>query len=305
MGLKNKKGLIFNIQRYSVHDGPGIRTTVFMKGCPLRCLWCSNPESQSRDNEVIHRDSLCNSCERCIEVCEPQAITLVDGGVRINRDSCTVCGKCVEVCYTGALAFAAQYMSIEEVLEEVEKDALFYRNSNGGVTIGGGEPLAQADFVSGLLKACHDKGLHTALDTCGYASTQRLERVLREVDLVLYDLKHMDPLRHRETTGVSNNLILRNAKTIARLEIPMVISILIIPTISDTVDNLRATADFITKLRGVKEIRLLPYHRAGLGKYRNLDRAYCLEGIEAPQEEDLHRAKEIIESYGLECQIGG
>ncbi len=305
MDLKNKKGLIFNIQRYSVHDGPGIRTTVFMKGCPLRCLWCCNPESQLTHNEIIHRNSLCNKCGRCVEACEPRSIRLVNSGVCIDRDSCTACGKCIEACYPGALAFVGQNMSVEEVLEEVEKDALFYRNSNGGVTISGGEPLAQADFVSSLFEACHEKGLHTTLDTCGYTGAQTLKRVLTDVDLVLYDLKHMNPLRHREITGVSNDISLRNARAIARLEIAMVIRIPIIPTINDTVENLRAAADFVAQMKSVKKVQLLPYHRAGLGKYHNLDRDYCIEGIEALQEEDLLWIKEVVESYGLECEIGG
>lgn len=276
-----------------------------MKGCPLRCLWCCNPESQARCNEVLHRNSLCDNCGRCVEVCEPGAIAVVDGGVRIDRDNCSSCGKCVEVCNTGALTFVGRHMSVDEVLEEVEKDSLFYRNSNGGVTVGGGEPLDQADFVSDLLEACHKRGLHTTLDTCGYGGTQKLERVLKWVDLVFYDLKHMDPLRHREITGVSNNLILRNAKAVARLGIPMVMNIPIIPTTNDTEENLQATAEFITKLNGVAKVRLLPYHRMGIGKYHNLDRAYCSDRFEAPGEEGLLRAKELIESYGLECELGG
>ena len=240
-----------------------------------------------------------------MEACESGAIAVVDGGVRIDRDNCSSCDKCVEVCNTGALAFVSRHMSLAEVLEEVEKDSLFYRNSNGGVTVGGGEPLDQADFVSDLLEACHQRGLHTTLDTCGHAGTQKLERVLEWVDLVLYDLKHMDPLRHREITGFSNNLILRNAKAIARLGIPMVMSIPIIPTTNDTVENLEATAEFITGLNGVARVRLLPYHHAGIGKYHNLDRTYYLDGIEAPREEGLLTAKELMESYGLECELGG
>lgn len=305
MGAKIIKGRIINIQRYSVHDGPGIRSTVFMKGCPLRCVWCSNPESQLKCDEVLHRNSLCERCGRCVEACESRSISLSEDGVKINRETCIRCGKCVESCYAGALSCVGRLMSVEEVLVELEKDSLFYRNSNGGITIGGGEPLLQADFVRTLLEACHRKGWHTTLDTCGYASVPTLERVLRHADLVLYDLKHMNPGKHKEMTGVPTHVILRNAKVVSRMEIPMIIRIPVIPGMNDDEENLRQTAKFLTTLKNVTKIQLLPYHRGGVGKYFNLDRNYPLGEIAALRDEDLTPAKETLESYGLKAEIGG
>jgi len=297
-------GFIFDIQRFSVHDGPGLRSTIFMKGCLLHCLWCANPESQANHVEVMHRNSKCTKCGSCVEICQSHSIQLTDEGVQIDRNDCTLCGKCVDVCSSGALTSVGKYMSVEEVVEELKKDVLFYRNSNGGVTLGGGELLTQPDFVCSLLEACHNIGLHTAIDTCGYYNNQIITRVLKEVDLVLYDLKHMDPLKHREFTGVSNDLILENAKLISSLGVPMIMRVPYIPTINDSIENLRATANFIAELDGIGKVSLLPYHQGGMGKYRNLDRVYPLEGIELPKDEDLIVAKELMMSYGLEVEIG-
>jgi len=303
---KIKKGRIINIQRYSVHDGPGIRSTVFMKGCPLTCLWCSNPESQALQDEIIHRNSLCEKCGRCREACETNSISETDDGVQINRDTCVTCGKCVEACYTGTLNTVGSEMGVEEVIDVLRKDSLFYRNSGGGITVGGGEPLMQAEFVSDLLEACHENGWHTVLDTCGHAAQEKLEKVLKHVDLVYYDIKHMNPQKHKEVTGLSNDLILKNAELISRLEIPMCIRVPVIPGINDDETNICETARFISRLKGVNQVNLLPYHKGAVGKCYNLDRPYPLEDIiDAPRDEDLSAAKKIIESSGLKVQIGG
>lgn len=305
MGTNSKQGVIFDIQRYCVHDGPGIRTTVFLKGCPLRCHWCCNPESQKRGREVIHRNSRCTHCGRCIEVCKPGSISLDDDGVHIDRSLCTVCGDCITVCSPQALAFVGEDVSLEKVLEELEKDTLFYRNSGGGITVSGGEPLLQADFAESILRASHERGWHTAVETSGYASIKRVEQVLKETDLVLYDLKHLDPDRHRELIGVPNDLILKNLRAVDTWGVPLAIRIPVIPTINDSEEHLRALAELVAGLSGVERVHLLPYHRLGASKYANLDRPYPLDGMEALRDEELDATRELFESYGLDVEIGG
>ena len=210
------QGWVFDIQRYSVNDGPGIRTTVFLKGCPLGCLWCDNPESQYKMPELLYLPSLCVNCQRCVAVCEFGATTVgPDGKIQINRSLCQVCGKCVEACLTGARVLMGRLMGVEEVVQVVNKDTLFYRNSGGGVTVSGGEPTHQAEFVKALLARCHESGLHTALDTCGLVEWDVLEEILEYTDLVLFDLKHMDSEEHRKLTGVGNEIILQNLERLA------------------------------------------------------------------------------------------
>lgn len=297
-------GTIFNIQRYSVQDGPGVRTTVFVKGCPLRCLWCSNPESQKSHPQISHRNTLCDKCGRCLEACPREAISLGRSGVRINRGRCDNCGACVPVCYPGALEVLGREVTEQEVLAEARKDALFYRNSGGGVTVSGGEPLDQAEFVAGFLERCQQAGLHTTMDTCGHAPAAALEAVLKHLDLVLYDVKHMEEEAHRRATGVSNKRILANALAVARAGISMIMRLPLIPRINDSEQNVRATARFAQEL-GVRRLDLLPYHRFGASKYTNLDRRYRLDGMTSPPDEEVARLKGILESMGLECQVGG
>jgi pyruvate formate lyase activating enzyme len=300
-------GSIFNIQRFSIQDGPGIRTTVFLKGCPLKCLWCSNPESQRTVPEIAHRDSLCNGCEKCLEVCAEKAISLRLSDekyeIKIDRERCNSCGKCVEVCTAGALKVYGQIMSIDEVFDEVRRDSQFYANSEGGVTAGGGEPLLQADFVAELFHLCKRMGIHTALDTCGYASISVLEKVLAETDLVLFDLKMMNGRQHRRFTKMDNRIILRNARLILAKGLPMIIRIPLIPGITDSEENLVETADFISELDNKLHVDLLPYHRFGESKYKMLDRDYELTGMGSNSKEQLQRAAEIFEQRGLDCAI--
>ena len=230
--------MVFNIQHYAIQDGPGVRTTVFLKGCPLRCWWCSNPESQNSFPEVAHSDSLCNKCGKCLDVCDVRAIRLDDSHIEINRDTCNTCGKCVEVCSMGALKIYGRQMTLEEVLDEVRKETLFYWNSGGGVTASGGEPLSQSEFVSELFRYCQRSGIHTVLDTCGFAKNYELKRVLSYTDLVLYDLKFIDSAAHKEFTGHSNEPVLDNAKIIAKSGVPIIIRIPLIPDINDSEDNM-------------------------------------------------------------------
>ncbi len=209
-GSAGNKGLVFNIQRYSIHDGPGIRSTVFFKGCPLRCKWCSNPESLNTFAELMVRETRCNGCGRCIKVCAPGALSLAASGLRLDRGKCDLCLKCIEACWEDVLELAGRQMTVDEVIEECSKDELFYRNSGGGVTLSGGEPLLQADFALQLLSSLKELGFNTALDTCGQVPWETLEKALAYTDLVLFDVKHIDSEEHRDGTGTDNKLILSN-----------------------------------------------------------------------------------------------
>jgi pyruvate formate lyase activating enzyme len=299
-------GLIFNIQRYSLHDGPGIRTVVFVKGCPLRCIWCDNPEGQRAYPEIVYFKERCIRCKACLKICPENALMIKDDEVKeVIRSKCTICGKCLDVCPSNALQRIGDYMTVNEVLGKVEKDSMFYQHSGGGITISGGEPTTQPEFVAELLKRCKEKHIHTAIETSGYTKWENMEKILGYVDLVLYDLKTMDPKKHKKFTGVSNELILENAMKISILQIPMVIRIPFIPTYNDNEENIRATALFARKLNVVKEIDLLPYHRFGESKYGILGRKYKLRGLQPPPQEQVYTAKKIIESYGFKVNIGG
>jgi len=294
--------VVFNIQRFSIQDGPGIRTTVFIKGCPLRCLWCSNPESQRAVPEIAHSDSLCNKCGHCIEVCEVNAISLSNSGVRINRELCTECGKCIEVCIPEALKLYGNDLSLEEVYQVVIRDRLFYQNSGGGVTISGGEPLSQDDLVAELFKRCQDTGFHTCLDTSGYASPKAFEKVLPHTNLVLFDVKLMDPVAHLKATGKSNKKILRNLKLVSESGVPTIVRIPLIPGINDSEGDITDIASYIKSL-DLKKIDLLPYHRFGEGKYKMLDRKYSLSGLSQIEPGRVEELANILRSSGFECNI--
>jgi pyruvate formate lyase activating enzyme len=297
-------GQIFNIQRFSVQDGPGIRTTIFMKGCPLACPWCSNPESQKTSSELAHIDSLCDGCGRCLEVCDPKAISLGDRGVTIDRELCDTCGRCIEVCAPSALKMFGREISVEEAFLEAKKDELYYRNSRGGVTASGGEPLFQSQFVSAFFKRCQAAGMHTTLDTCGYASRSSLEDVLEYTDLVLFDLKLIDNDAHIEITKVPSTPILDNAKVVAGSGIPMIVRIPLIPGLTDAEENIRAITRFVTELgSGVAAVNVLPYHRFGLSKYEMLDLEYELGELKPPSEERLNTIVASFESLNLDCEI--
>lgn len=300
----NIRGRVLNIQRYSLHDGTGIRTLVFLKGCPLRCLWCSNPESQKRIPELGFISSRCVGAEvcggACLSVC-PIAGLQLNGEDKpiIDRQACNACDLCAKVCYEGALKAVGRDMSVDDVLAEVEKDRPFYRRSGGGVTIGGGEPLMQYRFTSALLEAAHGVYLHTALETCGHAPWEHFEPVLKDVDLLHIDFKHIDPVRHKELTGQSNELIIANLRRVPSLKSPeeVIVRIPVIPGCNDSTENIREMANFLVDL-GFKQIELIPYHRMGLSKYAQYDMVYPLPECEPPSESDMARLREIIYSEG-------
>jgi len=265
------KGLIYNIQRYSIHDGPGIRTTVFLKGCPLRCFWCQNPESQKILPEIFLNGDNCTRCGLCVTACPSGASALSDDSSTIDRSKCTGCGKCVEVCPNGARTLVGKYMTVDDILQEVMRDKKFYDNSGGGVTLSGGDPVAQPDFALSILQSCKEAGLQTALDTCGYIPWPRLEKLMAYTDLVLYDIKSMDESKHISATGKSNDIILENARKIAVYK-QMRIRIPAIPGFNDSLEEVKAIADFVKTELGPVDIDLLPYHKMAEVKYRRLDR---------------------------------
>ncbi len=311
-------GKVFDIQKFTVNDGPGIRTEIFLKGCPLKCLWCHSPESQAAEAQVAWFEMRCigvKNCGKCLGVCSVGALkagstkySIVEKTdlqlIELDREICNNCGKCTEICPAKALCMAGTDMTIDEVMKIIEKDRSFYRKSGGGVTISGGEPMVQHKFTTALLKECKSKGLHTCLDTTGFAKWDYYKEVIKYVDLVLYDLKHMDSQTSQEILGVPNELILANARKMAAEGIALQIRIPIIPGYNDSEENLRATSEFCVELGSVvKLVQILPYHRLGTVKYERLQKKYQLEEVKPPTDEHMHFIKGIIEAYGLKVQI--
>jgi pyruvate formate lyase activating enzyme len=308
--LKDKDditGIIFNIQHYSIHDGPGIRTDVFLKGCLLRCAWCQNPESQSLKPELFFFKEKCSGCGKCAEVCEAQAIRIEDRKSITERRTCDGCGKCVQVCSYEARSLMGKAMSVQEVFRNIKGDEIFYKRSNGGVTLTGGEPLFQPLFSRNLLVLCQQTGIHTAIETCGYADWGIFKDILQNVNLVLFDLKHMDSDQHREYTGVPNELILDNARKILHeLKIPVWVRIPVIPGYNDSVQNIDATAEFVASELGKSvPVYLLAFHRLGESKYERLFREDNQVSISPPADEHMRELHKIMTSYGLDTHIGG
>jgi len=300
---KNNKGLIFNIQRFSIHDGPGIRTTVFMKGCPLRCMWCSNPESQDFFPNLIVRDINCKGCGACVEACPEKAISITrEKGRKIDWSKCNQCLECIKACIYNALMTCGRYVQVSDVVDEILRDADFYKNSGGGMTVSGGEALSQSSFTADLLAACKREGLHTALDTTGYASWEKMKPVLAHVDLVLFDIKHLDCLEHQKATGVKNGIILENllklsGKKAIWLRMPLIAGF------NDSEDHLVRVTTLAKKV-GARKLSLLPYHEGGISKCHQLGRPYPWPDAKAPGDEHVLKLKELIASEGINVSIG-
>jgi len=298
------KGLIFDIKKYAIHDGPGIRTTVFLKGCPLRCWWCHNPEGQSPQKELFYNAEKCLAgCTDCIAACPNQAITRDSTGISIDKSKCRMKEDCAGACPTGALKVIGQEISADELMKEIEKDRIFYQNSNGGVTFSGGEPLMQTNFLDAVLKKCKSQYLHTVVDTCGYAPFEDFEKIMDKVDLFLYDLKTMDEEEHLKSTGVSNQLVLDNLKKLGKSAREIHVRIPLIPGFNDSLENAQKTAQFIRNIPGINRINLLPYHRAGTQKYLNLKRTP--KDISPLSEDKIKRLQKIYETYDFSVKIGG
>lgn len=304
----NPQGLIFDIRKYTLHDGPGVRTTVFFKGCPLSCLWCCNPESQASRPELVWVAERCLGCDLCLAECPADALKTSDAGAKVvDRERCERCGRCAERCPGDALNLFGRRVTVEAVLAEVTRDALYFEGSGGGLTLSGGEPMAQPDFAAALLwRYKHEeKGESTAVETCGHVEWPVFERLAADVDLFLYDIKHMDPAEHRRLTGRDNRLILENARRLAQAGRALVIRLPLIAGINDHRENLEATADFALSLAGVTRVDLLPYHRLGEPKYRRLEREYALGKLPSLPEERVAQVRRILEKRGLEVRVGG
>jgi pyruvate formate lyase activating enzyme len=298
-------GIVFDIKKFSVHDGPGIRTTVFLKGCPLSCWWCHNPESQSFERERLHRGNRCIRCGACVEACDHGAISWQPDGPLTEDGLCTLCGACVDVCHAEARTIVGQSMTVEEVMAEIGRDRIFYEASGGGVTFSGGEPLSQPRFLLALLQACKEQEMHTVLDTCGYAPWATVERVAGLVDLWLYDLKIVDDARHREMTGVSNRGILANLRALSDLGRQIVVRVPVVPGVNDDTGSIGAIGQLVSGLSNVIRVELLPYHRTASEKYARLERPYALEGVKPPPNGRLFALANALEPFGKPVKIGG
>ena len=302
---RNTSGMIFNIMRYSVQDGPGVRTTVFLKGCPLECLWCHNPESQAAGFQVVFRADRCLGCGDCVTACPHDALALDERGRPQPSGPCRSCGECVRVCPTGARDGIGRVITVAEAMAEIKKDLPFFEESGGGITFSGGEPLYQPDFLEGLLRACRMERIHTAVDTSGAAPYEILERILPLTDLFLYDLKLMDDVRHKRMVGVSNRLILDNLTRLASSEAEILIRVPIIPGVTDDRENLSELGAFLAELGTIRYIVVLPYHEIGVEKYRLLGRNNNLADTRPPSRERMEEIAAILEGFGLRASIGG
>ena len=298
-------GEIFDIKKFAIHDGPGIRTTVFFKGCPLSCWWCHNPESLSTAPQRLYRRERCIGCQECLAACSNGAIREFEGQLQWTADECRYCRSCASACPAEAVEFIGHTMTVDEVVVEIAKDTPFYDQSGGGVTISGGEPLMQPSFLIQLLDACGEQGLHRTVDTSGHADTQTLLETASRVDLFLYDLKHMDPEKHYRYTGVSNDMILTNLEQLSHQGARIIIRLPVIPGINADEKNIERTGALAASLSGVIGINILPYHCAAEAKYRNLDLKNKASDIQRPSEDVIASVAQQLESYNLEVKIGG
>ena len=298
-------GLVFDIKKYAIHDGPGIRTTVFFKGCPLNCLWCHNPESRQDRAELGFRKNRCIGCGQCAEACPREAISLVENHPVTDVEKCVLCGRCVDVCIAGAREIIGHRMTVSEVMAEVERDVIFYDQSGGGVTFSGGEPLMQPDFLVALLNRCRELNIHTAVDTSCYAEPDVIKSVAEKTDLFLCDIKHIDNEMHERFTGVGNKLILDNIKLISQAGKKIVIRVPVIPGFNDDPANIEATGEFAASIAGVGRIDLLPFNRGGIEKSARLTRETNSMQIETPDDDKMSEIADNLSKYVFEVNIGG
>lgn len=305
--MDEAKGVLFHIIHGSFVDGYGIRTTLFLKGCPLRCQWCCNPEGQLPQPELKLTASLCNGCGNCIEVCPGNAVKASTGEeihIEIDRKRCSNCGECINVCYTGALDWFGKYYTVDEVLDIVKKDVPFYRSSGGGATIGGGEPTFQAEFTHTLLRKCQENQIHTAIDTCGHTINEKGVEILEEADLLLFDLKGIDPDLHRRNTGGSNERILSNLHHLNDLGRPIIVRVPLIPGRTDSDQNVQQEIELLSQLKSVERVDIMAYHEYGTIKYEQLGKEYAL-AAKPYSGVYLENVKNKFEQAGLNVQLGG
>ena len=298
-----ENGIIFDIKKFSIHDGPGIRTTVFLKGCPLSCGWCHNPESQRVFKEKLFAAGRCIGCRACLAACPAMAIRQTTDGMATDPEKCLHCGLCSEVCPAQACEMAGREVTVREVMDDIEKDMAFFDESGGGVTFSGGEPLSQPEFLLSLLEACRERRIHTVVDTSGFSPWHVLDCILCYVDLFLFDLKLMDDDRHRQFTGVSNRRILENLQALSAGGHPLRIRIPIIPGVTDDDDNMTAIGDFVAGLPSTPPIDVLPYHHFAAAKYERLGKDYHFKKIDPPSADTLYRLTALLSGKGLTVHI--
>lgn len=312
----NSTGLIFNIQRFSIHDGPGIRTTVFFKGCSLRCFWCHNPEGRHAHPQIQFFPERCISCGDCVVRCPNQAHKLKDEIHIYLRELCSNCGTCTETCYSNALELTGKYYRVEEVMEEIMRDRMFYETSSGGVTLSGGEPVLQPEFASEILKRCKEEDLHTAIETCGNYHWRELESLLPFIDLIMMDIKLINPAKHQSACGSTNERILANARRLALTDKSIIFRTPIVPTVNDNFEDVGAIVKFVQELvelrlkntngkgKGAQiQFELLPFHRLAADKYRSLGMEYHARKLEPPSKDRMQELAKIAEIEGMEVLV--
>jgi pyruvate formate lyase activating enzyme len=303
---KEKMGKVAEIQRFSVHDGPGIRTLVFLKGCPLTCTWCQNPESRSPKPQLMFIEERCIGCAECAAICPVRAIEIIEGLPPVtDRGRCTTCGACATICPTKARTVSGKDLGVEEILREIEKDRVFYEKTGGGLTISGGEPLEQPGFAAELLRAARVAGIPTAIETCAYARPEVFDRVIAHADIVLFDVKHIEAGPHLNYTGVSNGVILSNlSRLAARKDRRLIVRYPMIPGVNDD-DATIAGICALCKRNDIGELHILPFHQAGESKWKSLDMRYAFQGTEGLDPKEALRAEAVFEAAKIRVTIGG
>jgi len=299
------EGTIFNVMRFSTHDGPGIRTTVFLKGCPLSCWWCHNPENWQQVPKEVYLPERCTGCGVCVENCPARALSRGARGIAVDADLCRHCGRCIAVCPMEARESTGWYVGVPGLMQSIARDIPFFDQSGGGVTFSGGEPLCQPDFLLAMLEACGRLEIHRTIDTSGFADAGVLMKAARLTDLFLYDLKVLDPQKHRANTGVDNTKILSNLRLLSAAGADIIIRIPLIPGVNDGEKDIAAAGEFIAGLPRPHAVHLLPYHRAADGKYRKLGLRYHGENVVPPLREQVARAARQLSHFGFEVEIGG
>ena len=297
--------LIFDIKRYAINDGPGIRITIFLKGCPLSCKWCHNPESQLSAKQKFYTASKCIGSQDCIEICPNHALTLTSTGIVTDFELCKLCGKCAEACPTKAIEMSGKMYDTDELMEIIEREKVHINQSGGGVTFSGGEPLMYSNYLIELLDACGKKNLHRTVDTSGFADTKILLKVAKQTELFLYDLKLMDSDKHKKWTGVGNKLILKNLKVLAENKANINIRIPLIKNVNTNVEELTEMAKFVSNLPGEQIVNLLPYHNIAANKYNKLGSVYNEFEMEEPSGKEQSRAIKIFQKFGIKVEVGG
>lgn len=302
----SKSCMVTNIQHYSIHDGEGVRTTIFLKGCPLKCFWCANPENQSYKRELMYHESKCIKCFHCTTVCENGVIQEKSGQLFLERNKCVLCGRCAEECLKGAIKISGEQMDVNEAARECLKDNMFYFRSKGGVTISGGEALSFKDFCLGLAECCSDEDVGVTYETCGFGDMETLLQYAKKAECIFFDVKHHDPEKHRQATGVSNKKILENLKGLTDVYGGVIVRIPVVPEFNDSADDMRKLARIIREhvgAKGIRYVELLPYHNFGEPKYEALGRQYTLKNYPRMEKAHVMEYMPFFEMENLKCVV--